>query len=256
MFIFSFNKKYLYTSFKYAFYEFKSKFKRTYFGSFWTLIATSISILAISTIWAVLFKINLKDFIIYLSIGLIFWYFISKCLSDSANSFVNYRYLLINVNYPPSYVSLITFFRNFFQLLQNFIFLLFILILFINNPSFKIILFAPNLFIILFSIYFLMNIFGYLGARFRDFPQLINAILHPIFLITPILYEKDNLGDFLWIAEINIVSCWIDLVRYPFLDNQINLNSYFYSLFFLIFLFFINLFIEKKFSRKLGLWVN
>jgi lipopolysaccharide transport system permease protein len=42
-----------------------------------------------------------------------------------------------------------------------------------------------------------------LGARFKDVYQLVPIILQLVFLLSPILYRKTNLGSFQWIAAFN-----------------------------------------------------
>ena len=37
-----------------------------------------------------------------------------------------------------------------------------------------------------------------LGARYRDFYQLVPIVLQLVFLLSPILYRKDNLGSMAW----------------------------------------------------------
>jgi lipopolysaccharide transport system permease protein len=41
------------------------------------------------------------------------------------------------------------------------------------------------------------------GARFKDLYQLVPIVLQLVFLLSPILYNKSNLGSFQWIATFN-----------------------------------------------------
>jgi lipopolysaccharide transport system permease protein len=42
-----------------------------------------------------------------------------------------------------------------------------------------------------------------LGARFKDIYQLVPVVLQLIFLLSPILYMKESLGHYAWIAHFN-----------------------------------------------------
>ena len=42
-----------------------------------------------------------------------------------------------------------------------------------------------------------------LGARYRDFYQLVPIFLQLVFLLSPILYQKSNLGAMAWTANLN-----------------------------------------------------
>ena len=51
------------------------------------------------------------------------------------------------------------------------------------------------------------------GSKYRDLYQLIPAAVQLLFLITPVLYKKQSLGGFEWIAQINPVFIGINPLR-------------------------------------------
>ena len=51
------------------------------------------------------------------------------------------------------------------------------------------------------------------GSKYRDLYQLIPAAVQLLFLITPVLYKKQSLGGFEWIAQINPVFIAINPLR-------------------------------------------
>jgi lipopolysaccharide transport system permease protein len=56
---------------------------------------------------------------------------------------------------------------------------------------------------LLLFLYWVPVIVCLLGARYRDVYQLVPIALQLVFLLSPILYEKKNLGALSWTADLN-----------------------------------------------------
>ena len=52
-----------------------------------------------------------------------------------------------------------------------------------------------------------------LGVRFRDIYQLVPILLQLTFLLSPILYMKENLGNLIWIVNLNPIYLVISQLR-------------------------------------------
>jgi len=70
-------------------------------------------------------------------------------------------------------------------------------------------------------------IIALISLRLSDFAQLVPIVLQLIFLILPILYRKENLGDLNWITNINFLYILIDSLRSSLITASINYNSQF-----------------------------
>jgi len=79
-----------------------------------------------------------------------------------------------------------------------------------------------NLFVFLFCF---PLIIGLISLRLSDFAQLVTIVLQLIFLISPILYRKENLGDLTWITNIIFLYILIDSLRSSLVTASINYNS-------------------------------
>ena len=60
-----------------------------------------------------------------------------------------------------------------------------------------------------------------LGARYRDFYQLVPIILQMVFLLSPILYIKDNLGSMAWTANLNPLYRILSHVRHSLIAGEV-----------------------------------
>ena len=60
-----------------------------------------------------------------------------------------------------------------------------------------------------------------LGARYRDFYQLVPIVLQLAFLLSPILYRKDNLGAMAWTASFNPLYRVLNPVRHSLMAGEV-----------------------------------
>ena len=101
-----------------------------------------------------------------------------------------------------------------------------------------------NFFIFMFWFPFLICL---LGVRYRDLYQLIPIILQLTFLLSPILYLKENLGKLIWIINLNPVYLIIGQLRDSIIGLEINYFNYLYTFIFNI----LGLIISLLYFRKL-----
>ena len=60
-----------------------------------------------------------------------------------------------------------------------------------------------------------------LGARYRDFYQLVPIVLQLVFLLSPILYRKDSLGTMAWTANLNPLYRVLSPVRHSLMIGEV-----------------------------------
>ena len=60
---------------------------------------------------------------------------------------------------------------------------------------------------------------GLISVRFRDIPQLVTSVLQVGLFLTPILWKVEMLGTHQWLAWINPVFHFIELIRSPLMGT-------------------------------------
>ena len=61
-----------------------------------------------------------------------------------------------------------------------------------------------------------------LGVRYRDFYQLVPIVLQLVFLLSPILYRKANLGAMAWTANFNPLYHVLSPVRHSLMVGEVS----------------------------------
>ena len=99
--------------------DIRQKYRRSSLGPFWITISTGVMIACIGLIFGGLFKSPTEDFLPFLTAGLIFWTFISNCLLDATQVFVNSEAIIKQLPIPLFSHVLRMVIRNFYILLHN-----------------------------------------------------------------------------------------------------------------------------------------
>ena len=182
----------------------KSAFCCTLLGSFWLGLSNLLPIAALALVYGTVFKVqDFNTYVVYLGAGLVVWNGISAAISSAPNLFESNHTHIHNTNLNPIFYVLEEWAFQLQTFLQSFGLVVIALSWFQHNLLVNLFLYGwlplLNLFLFLF---WAPTIICLLGARYRDFYQLVPIVLQLVFLLS-ILYRKDNLGVMAWTANLN-----------------------------------------------------
>jgi len=193
----------------------KERFVRTKLGSFWIGLSNLLSISLLSVVYGTVFKVkDINEYILYLGIGMVIWNSLSTAISASPNLLIQNEQKIKNMNIDPIFYSLEEWIFQIQSLLQSFSLVLIVLAFIKYNVLINTIIFGflPFINLLLFMFWFPL-LTCLLGAKFRDIYQLVPILLQLVFLLSPILYMKENLGSLTWIINLNPFYLYIDQIR-------------------------------------------
>jgi len=201
----------------------RARFARTTLGSFWLGLSNLFSIAVLAAVYGTVFKVqDFTIYVVYLGLGLVVWNTISAAVSGAPNLFEHNRDHLHNINLHPIFYTLEEWAFQLQTFLQSFLMVLLVLTFFQHNLLLNLIVLGwlPLLNLFLFMYWFPV-LTCLLGARFRDLYQLVPIVLQLVFLLSPILYEKKNLGALVWTANINPLYRILSPVRYTLIAGEV-----------------------------------
>ena len=183
----------------------RARFSRTFFGSFWLGLSNLFSIAALATVYGTVFKVqDFNTYVVYLGLGLVAWNSLSAAISSAPNLFEHNRLHVQNTNLNPIFYTLEEWAFQVQTFAQSFGLVVLVLSWFKADLIVNILRLGwIPLFNYVLFLYWFPVIICLLGARFRDLYQLVPIILQLVFLLSPILYKKVNLGDMGWTATVN-----------------------------------------------------
>lgn len=206
--------------------DIRQRYRRSIIGPFWVTIGMAVNVAAIGLVWGTLFRFNREEFIPYLTIGVLVWFFITDSLREGTNCFITSASLIKQMRNPYSNYVLLVIWRNILIFAHHFVIYVFVALLFLIVPSPAALLLPLAVLLILTSVSWAVLLFGMLSTRFRDVPLVVSNILSIAFFVTPIMWKPSQLGSRAYIADFNPFTHLIALIREPLLGGYPPLLSW------------------------------
>ena len=176
--------------------DIRKRYSRSRLGQFWLSLSLAVNILTLGMVWSYLFKIPIKEYLPFIATSMILWSFISSCLAEGANLYINSASYLKELNIPKlSYVnSLIV--RNLIVLGHNFLVLVPIYLFCLGSINlFSLSSFILGLLALIVFLYGSIIIAAIISLRFRDFPNIISSLLQILFYVTPVMWKIELMPE-------------------------------------------------------------
>ncbi|MEV6607397.1 ABC transporter permease [Kutzneria sp. NPDC051319] len=192
--------------------DIKQRYRRSVLGPLWITIGMGVTALGTGLLYGFLFHANTATFLPYVTVGFIVWSFLSGCLLEGLQTFISNEGLIKHLPAPLSVYVLRTIWRQTLLLVHNLIVYVIVALIFISHLihpyslaadgggtmqpgiSWSILLAIPGFLLIAVNGGWVATLLGIISTRYRDIPQVINAIIQLLFYGTPIVWSIDTLG--------------------------------------------------------------
>ncbi|WP_289022183.1 ABC transporter permease [Desulfobacter postgatei] len=231
------------------------RYRRSIIGPFWLTLSMAVMISTLGLLYSGLFKIDTRNYLPYLTTGLLVWNFINGLISEGCQVFIESDWLICQADLPLSMFPLRVVWRNFILFLHNVPVYIAVVIFFQVKVGWEFVLIIPGLIILLANALWCTILFGMLSARFRDLPQIIASILQVTFFVTPILWTIEQSTSRRFIVTGNPFYHLIELLRKPMLGEPILLINWGVSLVILFLGCLGTFFFYRRFHGRIAYWV-
>ena len=230
----------------------KARYARTTLGSLWLGISTLMTVICLGFVYGRVFNVgDFSQYFIYLGFGLVIWNPICEAINQAPLIFSRNSNSLKNSRIKPIFFVC----QEWAFLIQSFLqaFLMIFIVLFFFSPNIILNLGASfihfiNLFLFLFWVQLIISL---LGTKFTDLFQLLPVLTNLFFLLSPILYKKENLGSVSFIADFNPIYQVLRLLRSSIIEGSLNLEIGFIVLFSNLIFVIISLLVYIKMEKRL-----
>ena len=200
----------------------RARFVRTYFGSFWLGLSNLFSVAVLSAVYGTVFKVqDFQTYVVYLGLGLVVWNTMAAAISSAPTLFEHNHSHVHNTNLNPVFYTLEEWSFQLQTFLMSFLLVVCVLSFFKLSLILNLFIGWLPIFILLLFLYWFPVLICLLGTRFRDLYQLVPVALQLIFLLSPILYEKKNLGAMQWTANFNPLYRVLSPVRHSLMTGEV-----------------------------------
>ena len=234
--------------------DLRSRWRRSFFGIFWSMIQPLGMTLILANVFSRLFKADMTTYAPYMFSGLIVWDFVLGGVIGGSNSFIQAESYIKQCKQPLAIYTLRTILSSLIVLFMATIpLIIWVLLVMPENfglcwlSSFTV---FPLLVLILWP---LATIIGYTGARFRDLAPALTLIMQALWFISPVYFEEKmfrngGLGELL---DYNPVYHLLQIVRAPLLHGEWpSIENYVFCLATAIILMVLSVFVGSKVERK------
>lgn len=246
--------RYRYVVYSYVHTNLRLRYRRSYLGFLWTVLAPLLNYLVIGIVFSFLMNNRIDNFFAYYFTGSIFFSVISGVLNRAPTFLIGNEHYIKKI-YLPKMVFVLN--GSFYEF-SNFLFSLLTLILvgiFIDYIHFTpyIILSLISLVPLLFFLIGLGTIISVGTVYFRDFLHIIPSGIQALFFVTPIIYKMDLIPQkYHLLILLNPIYYFLEIFRSPLLYETIpSLRLYAIAVSISFLTFWLGVLTMKQFDNKI-----
>jgi lipopolysaccharide transport system permease protein len=199
-----------------AWLDIRLKYRGSMLGPFWLTISTGAMVVAMGILYAVLFRLDLRDYIPYLGLSLVLWGFAGAVVSDASGAFTNNEGLIRSVRMPFTLYAARIVVRNVIILAHNAVVVVVVNLVLWTWPPLEVAWLAlPGMVLWLTVSLALGLLLGALCARLHDVPPIVANLMQMAFFLSAVIWKPEQLGDREWILALNPFFCLLEVVRGP-----------------------------------------
>ncbi len=175
----------------FVFNTLRTRYRRSVLGFLWSLLNPFFSMMVMAVVFSVVFRLEFKNFSMYVFSGLIPWSYISACLIGGTQALINAEGFLKKVYVPkiifPMMVVTVETVNLFFSVVS-----MSLLALLFGAPISWHIVLLPLAIVIAFLFNLgLVLIVSIVTIYFRDLTHILTVVLQALFYLVPIVYPLD-----------------------------------------------------------------
>jgi ABC-type polysaccharide/polyol phosphate export permease len=235
--------------------DIKLRYRRSMIGPWWVTISTGVMVMMLGFLWSHIFGTDLENYLPFFAVGFVLWGWMSGQMTDAAGGFFQFQGMIKQVKLPLPIFVLRLNVRQCIVLLHNSIIIALVL-LFIGKGFTLVSLIAiPNLILIQLNLTLLSIVISIFCTRYQDMTQVVNVGTQIVFFFTPILWQVETLKNRTYLAEMNPVYHWIEMVRAPLLGRLPTINDYLWTGASLVVLSILASYYLGRYRSRIAFWL-
>lgn len=244
--------------------DIKQRYRRSVIGPFWITIATGVQATAMGILYSALLGMSIKEFLPYVTVGLIVWAMISASILEGSEVFIANEGLIKQL---PSALSVHIYrlvWRQILFFAHNLLIYVIMLVAFgvWRNLTWPDLAAIPALALLVLNALWVSIVFGIFATRYRDIAPILGSLTLLLFVLTPIFWSTEALKaqggqveERARIAELNPLFHFLEIVRAPMLGKDQQAYHWYIVLAITVVGWAIALFALRKYRARVAYWV-
>ncbi|MGZ3899983.1 MAG: ABC transporter permease [Bacteroidia bacterium] len=232
--------------------DIKIKYKQTYLGMAWALFQPIVMTLLFTLSFGKIISNNTAldiPYPVFALSGFITWNIFSSGLSNAGNSMIANSNMIKKIYFPRLIIPISSVLVSLIDFVVSF--LIFIPVLYYFDGAFQLrslALIPLSLFLTCLCTFGLGTFLAAVNVKYRDFRYILPFFIQALLFATPVIYPikiSDN-PLFSLIMRFNPMSAPIELFRYSFNNEPVNLQGIYISVLVSLFLFIVGIYYFRK----------
>lgn len=202
-----------------AWNDLEARYRRTILGTFWQTLTMAAYIVGLAVVFATIRAQNMENFLLYLAAGFSGFSLITGFINSGVSTFHRGEALLKSFDMPASIHVFRTVVNEYILFGHSLVLMAGVWIYTLTMPTAYVLLLVPAIALLFIAGVGIVLCIGLLGARFRDVAPATTTLTSFMFLVTPVFWRREDLGDRTWIADYNPLYHAMNLVRRPLMGQ-------------------------------------
>ncbi len=231
--------------------DMKTGYRNTLLGPFWPIINILFFAVPICILYNNVYH-KTEDYYLYVFSGLIVWSFISISITRGISSLIQAGGYLTEIKLPVSLFLLKTVVKESVSFFHVLIAFCLYLVFSHKNTSMILLLTFPGVICLVLTLYFWCFSGSILALYFRDVLEILPKLLRFLFLVTPVIWEQQNINQKYHIfVQLNPMTVLVNIVRKPLLGILPTWNEWLFVLALCFMGFIVSLLVYQVTKNKL-----
>jgi len=235
--------------------DIKQRYRRSVIGPFWLTISYGAMIFAMGPLYGRLLQQDISAYFPYLAVSFVVWTLLSGIIIDSCNAFIGAEGYIKEVKLPLTVHVLRVVWKNVLICAHNFLIVVVVMFFYPPTINWSMLLIPVGVLVIAINGVWVGLLFGVFCARFRDVPQVVTSVVQIAFFVTPVMWRSNMLGRKEWMADLNPLTHFLQVVRAPLLSAEIPLTSWCVVVIIALVGFPLTLAVFSRFRSRVPYWV-
>ena len=237
--------------------DIRQRYRRSSLGPFWLTISMGVLIGALGFVFSNLFGAPMKEFLPFLTIGLILWALITTVLNEGCTGFTDAEAMIKQISLPPFIHILRVLWRNLIIFAHNLVIFPLVLLVFWMPVKATVFLSIFGLVLLIINLTWMALLLGVFCTRYRDIPQIVSNLLQVFFYLTPIIWMPHLLPKraSMLLLDANPFFHLIEIVRAPLLGSLPSALNWQVSIIFAVVGWLIAVLFYGRFRSRIAYWL-
>jgi ABC-type polysaccharide/polyol phosphate export permease len=236
--------------------DIRRRYRRTVIGPFWASFSLAIFVVTMGMVWATIFNINPKEYLPYLTSGMLVWLLLSAFITEGCQVFVAAESLIkqLRINYTILLFAMV--WRNLIAFGHNLLVYLPVALYCGVHLGATTLMIIPGLAFLCLNGMWMALVLGMLCARFRDLQQVVASFLQIAIFVTPIFWSPAQLGrSRIALVDANLLYHYVEIVRDPLLGQPPSARSWLMVVLATLAGWALAIFLFSRFRRRISYWL-